>query len=287
MKHLFNILLIIVCCTILTAQKVSLEASAWSTPEICEDCTTCQDTTSTVSTSQKKLAFYCDDLLVGRWQLKKYILSACDSSYYSYTRGDDHTTNPKLEILLQNIFSKIKNSCSSYAGYELEILGQTKEEVETYFLEHFGTRIISSSIDKVSNTNPLSNKKLIAEEEIYDTEQLDIKPFMATCADIINKEEQEKCSEREMTMMLYKHMKYPVAARENGISGTTIVDLIIDKNGDIVSVELAKDLAGGCGQASLDAVYAMIENGAKFTPGYIDGKAVYTRFVLPMKYSLR
>ncbi|RPI13961.1 MAG: energy transducer TonB [Ignavibacteriae bacterium] len=73
---------------------------------------------------------------------------------------------------------------------------------------------------------------------------------------------------------------YPAIARESGIEGRVIVNLLIDTTGRVVSIETIK---------GPDVFYDEIQKNVvdlKFTPGYIKGKSVRCLVTVPFKFEL-
>ncbi len=85
---------------------------------------------------------------------------------------------------------------------------------------------------------------------------------------------------------LYKYLadniKYPQVARETNISGTVVVQFVVETDGRISAVSLLKDIGGGCGEEALRVVKAM----PKWNPGKQNGTAARVQYQLPVKFSL-
>lgn len=80
---------------------------------------------------------------------------------------------------------------------------------------------------------------------------------------------------------LYKAIKYPRAASQNGIEGRVFIQFVVDKNGNVRDEKVLRDIGGGCGEAALEAVREV-----KFTPGKKDGVAVNVQYSLPVTFRL-
>lgn len=102
------------------------------------------------------------------------------------------------------------------------------------------------------------------------------------CNGINEYEESKKCAEKEMLQFIYKHVKYPAIARENGIQGMTVVRFVVSETGEVQQAEIMKDLAGGCGKEALRVVKKM----PKWKPGRHGGRNVAVYFNLPIKFQL-
>jgi protein TonB len=85
-----------------------------------------------------------------------------------------------------------------------------------------------------------------------------------------------------MLQFIYKNVKYPAIARENGIEGTTVIRFVVSKTGEVEQAEILKDLAGGCGKEALRIVKKM----PKWKPGRQGGRNVAVYFNLPIRFKL-
>lgn len=86
---------------------------------------------------------------------------------------------------------------------------------------------------------------------------------------------------------LYKYIaenvKYPEQAKADGIEGRVMVRFIVMDNGDVVNVEVAKGIGGGCDDEAVRVVKAM----PKWQPATYEGKAVNVQYVLPITFKLK
>lgn len=78
---------------------------------------------------------------------------------------------------------------------------------------------------------------------------------------------------------------YPQEAREKGISGTPVVNFIIEADGLITAPKIIRDPGGQLGLAALQAVLAMQQE-VRWRPAIIDGKPVRFSFNLPVRFKL-
>lgn len=112
--------------------------------------------------------------------------------------------------------------------------------------------------------------------------ELDQVPLFPGCEDVADQEERRKCAEKAMLTFVYKQIRYPAAARENGIQGSVVVSFTIDENGNIKNPEIKRGIGGGCDEEVMRIVKEM----PRWHPGKKDGKAVSTIYILPVKYKL-
>ena len=88
----------------------------------------------------------------------------------------------------------------------------------------------------------------------------------------------------DLALMKYlqANIKYPALARENGIQGKSIIQFVVDEEGNISQEKVARGIGGGCDEEALRVVSGM----PKWKPGRQRGKAVKVRFTLPVQFRL-
>ncbi|MBK8556738.1 MAG: energy transducer TonB [Lewinellaceae bacterium] len=77
-------------------------------------------------------------------------------------------------------------------------------------------------------------------------------------------------------------IQYPALARENDITGTVVVQFVVNRDGTVSDVQVVKDIGGGCGAEAARVVLAMPD----WIPGYLDDKPVRVRYTLPVRFNL-
>ncbi|MEY3322090.1 MAG: outer membrane protein TonB, partial [Bacteroidota bacterium] len=112
-------------------------------------------------------------------------------------------------------------------------------------------------------------------------------PLFPGCDTEKTKEDKKKCSDRKVFEFVFKNLKYPVIARENGIEGTAVIQFVVDKDGAVKDVSVLKDIGGGCGEEASRVVNTMNESGIKWTPGRQRGRPVKVQFRLPVRFKLQ
>lgn len=96
----------------------------------------------------------------------------------------------------------------------------------------------------------------------------------------------ENCTAQGMLSFIYKHLKYPAIARENGVEGTVVLRFVVDQNGDLTNIEILRDIGAGCGKEAARVIESMSQIKGKWTPGKQRGKQVKVMYTLPVKYRL-
>jgi len=100
------------------------------------------------------------------------------------------------------------------------------------------------------------------------------------------KAERKACADQKMLQFIYKNIKYPAIARENGVEGSVVIRFYIDKDGSVKEPQILKDIGAGTGSEAMRVVNMMNGMSEKWTPGKQRGKPVKVYFNLPVKFRL-
>ncbi len=126
----------------------------------------------------------------------------------------------------------------------------------------------------------------VDEEEIFKVVE-DMPRFPGCEGKGLGKDELKKCAEDEMLKFIYKNIKYPAVARENGIEGKAVLQFTVERDGSVQDVRVVRDLSGGCGKEAERVVNMMNTMGKKWTPGKQRGKPVRVQYTLPVTFRLQ
>ena len=121
-------------------------------------------------------------------------------------------------------------------------------------------------------------------EEIFTV--VEEMPRFPGCEDKTDKAERKKCADEKMLQFIYKNIKYPPIARENGVEGSVVIRFYIDKDGTVKDPQILKDIGAGCGTEAMRVVNLMNGMGEKWIAGKQRGKAVKVYFNLPVRFRL-
>jgi len=91
-----------------------------------------------------------------------------------------------------------------------------------------------------------------------------------------------KGGEEEMYLWLGENIRYPQVAKESGIQGTVVVTFVVEKDGSITSIQILRDIGGGCGDEAIRVVQKM----PKWKEGRQSNVPVRVQFNLPIKFTL-
>lgn len=79
---------------------------------------------------------------------------------------------------------------------------------------------------------------------------------------------------------LAQNMVYPVTAQENGVQGRVIISFVVETDGSITDVKVARSVDPSLDREAMRVVKAM----PKWTPGKKDGKPVRVKYTVPMVF---
>ncbi|MBQ0074945.1 MAG: energy transducer TonB [Prevotella sp.] len=82
---------------------------------------------------------------------------------------------------------------------------------------------------------------------------------------------------------LSSHIKYPVIAEENGIQGRVICTFVVERDGSITDVRIAKSVDPSLDKEAVRVVSSM----PRWIPGKQNGSAVRVKYTLPVTFRLQ
>jgi TonB family protein len=80
---------------------------------------------------------------------------------------------------------------------------------------------------------------------------------------------------------LRDNIKYPTRDRDKGIQGTVFIQFVVERDGSVVDVHVARGIGEGCDAEAVRVVQLM----QKWEPGTIGGKPARVQFMLPIRFS--
>ena len=82
---------------------------------------------------------------------------------------------------------------------------------------------------------------------------------------------------------LGKNIKYPTIAQENGTQGRVIIQFVVERDGSITDVRVARGVDPYLDKEAVRVVKSM----PKGIPGKQNGKAVRVKFTVPVMFRLQ
>lgn len=80
-----------------------------------------------------------------------------------------------------------------------------------------------------------------------------------------------------------RNLQYPVVAEENGIQGRVMVTFIVERDGSISNVKVARSVDPSLDKEAMRVVKSM----PKWNPGYLNGQPVRVKYTLPVQFKLQ
>jgi protein TonB len=87
----------------------------------------------------------------------------------------------------------------------------------------------------------------------------------------------------ELMKFLNSNIKYPTIALESGIQGKVILSFVVEKDGSITDVKVARSLDPSCDKEAIRVVKMM----PRWIPGKQNNQTVRVQFTLPVTYAIQ
>ncbi|MCQ2216492.1 MAG: energy transducer TonB [Bacteroidales bacterium] len=87
----------------------------------------------------------------------------------------------------------------------------------------------------------------------------------------------------ELRKFLAQSVKYPAIAIDNGVQGRVFVSFVIDQQGDVTDVRVARPLDPNLDKEAVRVVKSM----PRWTPGFQRGRAVRVSYTVPINFVLQ
>jgi protein TonB len=144
-------------------------------------------------------------------------------------------------------------------------------------------------VEEIPTIEEIKQNEVAAVEVEGDAEVVFEEPVVEVVAEDENKvflvvEQQPEFEGGYEAMMNFirKNMRYPASARRMGIDGTVFVSFVVGKDGSINEVKVIRGISADCDKEAVRVVQAM----PPWKPGKQNGKPVFVRFNLPIKFKL-
>jgi TonB family protein len=97
----------------------------------------------------------------------------------------------------------------------------------------------------------------------------------------------KRCSETQLLNLLSANIQYPNEAREQNIQGTVVLNFVVEPNGRVSTIQLLKDIGGGCGAEAIRVLKAFDEAGLRWSPASSGGRPVRVKYTIPLRFRLQ
>ena len=168
--------------------------------------------------------------------------------------------NLKINVMKKR---NLKSNLISYSIMLFMVVAMGISACENNAMDNSASNIPQDETVDPDNANSrLDNSKIYEKPDVMPEPQEGLGSFLAYIGENIN---------------------YPESARNEGIQGKVYIAFVVSKEGTIKEVSVEKGLGHGLDEEALRVVSSYQK---KWNPGYIDGKAVNTKMVLPVMYAL-
>lgn len=141
--------------------------------------------------------------------------------------------------------------------------------------------------DSVQDHPPLSNvvKTIPKEEsdELMNFANVEVKPVFPGCEEHFTEDERFMCFNQSIMKHVGENFEFPRRAIENGIEGKVYVNFIIERDGEISNVSIAR----GVHKLIDDEAMRVINLLPKLNPAMIQGKPVRMQYTVPINARLQ
>jgi protein TonB len=120
-------------------------------------------------------------------------------------------------------------------------------------------------------------------EEIFNFAVVENKPVYPGCEKLATEEEKFNCFNQSIMKHISKNFKFPEMARQMGIQGKVYVNFVIEKDGSISNVTIAR----GVDKLLDDEAIRTVKTLPKFQPAKQRGKSVRMQYTVPINAKLQ
>ncbi len=120
-------------------------------------------------------------------------------------------------------------------------------------------------------------------EEIFNFAVVENKPVYPGCENLATEEEKFNCFNASIMKHISKNFKFPEMARQMGIQGKVYVNFVIEKDGSISNVTIAR----GVDKLLDDEAIRTVKTLPKFQPAKQRGKSVRMQYTVPINAKLQ
>lgn len=142
---------------------------------------------------------------------------------------------------------------------------------------------------ETSQTEEIKPIEVVEEEvdEIFSFAIVENKPIFPGCEKEKDEEARSNCFQLKIQQHIARNFKYPEIARQLGIQGKVFVTFVIEKDGTVSNVTVARGVDPNLDQAAIDAVKSLNNLNPKIQPAKQRGKPVKMSFTIPVNARLQ
>jgi len=112
-------------------------------------------------------------------------------------------------------------------------------------------------------------------------------PLFPGCDHLDTEDQERTCSNEKVVEFLNSNIVYPRASVKNSVEGLCVLKFTVETDGDLVDIEVVRDLGHQSGNAAMWVVDRMNYLDMNWTPGRLEnGDIVNVRWTLPVKFEI-
>jgi protein TonB len=184
----------------------------------------------------------------------------------------------KVEVE-QKVVEKVKSSVK-FTAPEIKKDDEVKEEDELKSQDELAKTNTAIGTFDVKGNDEAEGEVLKAKEVIADEKP---KEEETKVFDVVEQMPEFPGGQGALFEYLTKNTRYPAVAEENGIQGRVIVTFVVERDGSITDVKVAKGVDPSLDKEAMRVVRSM----PKWIPGKQNGTSVRVKFTVPVLFRLQ
>jgi len=181
--------------------------------------------------------------------------------------------------LEQKVVEKVKSSVK-FTAPEIKKDDEVKPEDELKSQDDLSKTNTAIGVYNVEGNDEAEGEVLKAKEVVVDEKP---KEEETKVFDVVEQMPQFPGGPNALFEYLSKNIKYPVVAEENGIQGRVIVTFVVERDGSITDVKVAKSVDPSLDKEAMRVVKSM----PNWIPGKQNGSAVRVKYTVPVTFRLQ
>lgn len=180
----------------------------------------------------------------------------------------------------QKVVEKVKSSVK-FTAPVIKKDDEVKPEDELKSQDEImNSKVAIGALNVVGNDE---NGEVLKAKEVIATEPVKPKEEENKVFDVVEQMPSYPGGMGALMQYLSSHIKYPVIAEENGIQGRVICTFVVEKDGSITDVRIAKSVDPSLDKEAMRVVHSM----PRWIPGKQNGSAVRVKYTLPVTFRLQ
>ena len=179
----------------------------------------------------------------------------------------------------QKVVEKVKSSVK-FTAPEIKKDDEVKPEDELKSQDDLSKTNTAIGAFDVKGNDEAEGEVLKAKEVVVDEKP---KEEETKVFDVVEQMPKFPGGDNALFEYLSKNIKYPVVAEENGIQGRVIVTFVVERDGSITDVKVAKSVDPSLDKEAMRVVKSM----PHWIPGKQNGSAVRVKYTVPVTFRLQ